>query len=394
MKVGVKKNELSLFYSIFLVLMPILQLYGFIELPFVTFSEYIAVLFIVIMLIKKRILCFDKNFLPVMFYIFLQPLLLFFYTPEETDMVDAMGTAWKLALYIFTLCFLVKNYLNRAYLLKTVRMVAAVSSVYGIAQFVCGTFFNISLSMYLPFLPVIRTELLEQQNGWMALGWIVRARAWFSEPATFAIFLLWAIMMELFIESERKHRWRYSILYAVGIFVSTSSTGCVGLLFIIAAYVVMYPNFLKKKFSKRFILCILVLLPFAIYLLIRLGYIEYFWNHLFANGKGISSQSHFADVKEIFQGKSNLFEILFGHGLQETSGYLPGWIRTYHNLGIVGVTLYIYGFLKLYFQATKNLKIFILVFMGLNIGTEIMLGVYLVQYMSPLFLEKSNDRKG
>lgn len=387
----VKKSfNMKLFFSVLLVLMPILQLYGFVQLPFVTFSEYAVIVFVIIVLIKDRSWWVESSFVPLMAYLLVQPLILMFYADKTSDMVDATGTAWKLAVYIFVLCFIAKKYLKKEYFIKTIRIIGVFSSIYGIAQFALGTFMKISLSPYLPLLPVIRTGLLEQQNEWMKLNWIIRARAWFSEPSTFSIFLLLAIMVELLIAKRDKFSWWRCILYAVGIFVSTSSTGTVGLIFIVASYIVMHPGIFAKRITKKILCMILFLLPVGFFILIRSGYIEYFWNHLFANGQGLSSQSHFSDVEEIIKMKSSLLEIIFGHGMQDAGGYLPGWIATYYGIGILGVMLYVWGFCKLFFKVSKNLKIFVMIFVALNIGTEIMLGTYLILYMAPVL---NNEKK-
>lgn len=383
----VKKSfNMKLFFSVLLVLMPILQLYGFVQLPFVTFSEYAVILFVVMVLIKDRALVFDSSFIPIMAYLLVQPLILRFYVDKTLDWVDAAGTAWKLALYIFVICFITKKYLKKEYFVKAIRIIGVFSSIYGIAQFVLGTFFKISLSPYWPLLPVIRTSILDTQNEWISYGWIVRARSIFSEPSTFSIFLLLAVMVELLMAEKDKYSWWRCILYTIGIFVSTSSTGTVGLALILIAYIIMYPGVLTRKIPKKLLCMILFLLPVGVLILIRSGYIEYFWNHLFANGQGLSSQSHFADVEEIIQMQSSWQEIIFGHGMQDAGGYLPGWIATYYGIGIIGIILYAIGFFKIYFKAAKNFRIYVAVFIILNIGTEIMLGVYLVLYLAPILI--------
>ena len=74
----------------------------------------------------------ESSFVPLMAYLLVQPLILMFYADKTSDMVDATGTAWKLAVYIFVLCFIAKKYLKKEYFIKTIRIIGVFSSIYGI----------------------------------------------------------------------------------------------------------------------------------------------------------------------------------------------------------------------------------------------------------------------
>ena len=69
------------------------------------------------------------------------------------------------------------------------------------------------------------------------------------------------------------------------------------------------------------------------------------------------------------------------------AGYLPGWIRTYYCLGVVGVVLYIVGFYRIAKNCSRRVRIIVLTFVGLNFGTEIMLGVFMLLYMSAALMQ-------
>lgn len=382
------QNSLKKWYSITLPLFPMLILYGFKILPFLTFSDYFLLFFLVLEVIKRRYrLVYDRAFMPLIVYLVVQPFILLFFASEGLDLVDAAGTAWKLALYIFGIAILRKN-LQKEYFVKSVRFIGISSTIYGFLQFFLGTYAHISLSPYLPFLPVLRTGLKEQQDGWIAYNWTVRPRAWFSEPSTFAIFLLMALLIELFVVQRDKRRNVRCMIYAFGIIISHSSTGTVGLIVLVLAWMVLCPEDFLYRIPKKIIIGIIFLLPICGYLLYKSGYVASFIGHTFANGQGLSSQSHFIDIQAAMSENTSALQVLFGKGMQDVdAGYLPGWIRTYYCLGTMGVVLYIAGFYKIARQSSQRVRVIVLTFAALNFGTEIMLGVFMLLYMSAALLQ-------
>lgn len=382
------KKSLEKWYSITLPLFPMLILYGFKILPFLTFSDYFLLFFLMLEVIKHRHrLIYDRAFMPLIVYLVVQPFILLFFASKGLDFVDAAGTAWKLALYIFGLAILRKN-LQKEYFLKSVRVIAISSTIYGFLQFFLGTYAHISLSPYLPLFPVLRTGLKEQQDGWIAYNWTVRPRAWFSEPSTFAIFLLLALLIELFVAQRDKRRNVRCMIYAFGIIISHSSTGTVGLIILVLAWMILCPEDFLYQIPKKVIIGIILLLPICGYLLYKSGYIESFIIHTFANGQGLSSQSHFVYIQAAMSENTSVLQFLFGKGLQDViTGYLPGWIRVYYCLGTMGVALYIACFYKLARRSSRRVRVVVLTFVGLNFGTEIMLGVFMLLYMSAALLQ-------
>lgn len=385
------KRSLKKWYSITLPLFPMLILYGFKILPFLTFSDYLLFFFLMLEVIKRRYrLIYDRAFMPLIVYLIVQPFILLFFASEGLDFVDAAGTAWKLALYIFGLAILRKN-LQKEYFVKSVRVIGISSTIYGFLQFFLGTYAHVSLSPYLPLFPVLRTGLKEQQDSWIAYNWTVRPRAWFSEPSTFAIFLLLALLIELFVVHRDKLRNVRCTIYAFGIIISHSSTGMVGLIILVLAWMILCPENFLYRIPKKVIIGIIFLLPICGYLLYRSGYIESFIIHTFANGQGLSSQSHFIDIQAAMSENTGVLQILFGKGMQDVvAGYLPGWIRTYYCLGATGVVLYVAGFYRICRRNSRSARVIVLTFIGLNFGTEIMLGVFMLLYMSAALLQEGS----
>lgn len=377
-------------YSILLPLFPIFMIYGFKTLPFLTFSDFLLLFFILVdIIVNGYRIVFENAFIPLAIYLLLHPLLLLIFPLDNLDFVDAAGTAWKLALYIFGISLLGKN-LQKELFLKSTRVVATSSTIYGFFQFFLGTYAHISLSPYFPFLPVLRTGLKEQQDGWIAYNWTVRPRAWFSEPSTFAIFLLLALLVELFFISKEKRKLFFCVIYVTGIVISHSSTGMIGVFILILVWIILCPEDFLYKIPKKMGIAFICLMPVFIFLLYKSGYIDSFIGHTFVNGQGLSAQSHFVDIHNAFKDNTGVLKILFGNGMQDVeAGYLPGWFRAYYCLGLIGVHLYISGFWRTFKQSSRRVRVAVSTFVGLNFGTEIMLGVFMLLYMSAATMWKN-----
>lgn len=384
---------LKKWFSVTLPFFPMLILYGFEILPFLTFSDYLLIFFIMATIVKSGFkLKLNKAFMPLVIYLVVQPLLILCCEPENIDYIDAFGTAWKLAIYIFGIALL-KKILQIDYFIKYVRYIGIFSTIYGFLQYILGTYARISLSPYLPFLPIIRIGLDDQQSGWIAYNLAVRPRAWFSEPAAFAIFLLMALLIELFIVSKENRSKTLCLIYSFGIIISHSSTGTIGLVILLLTWMLIYPKDFLYRIPQNIVVGFLILLPVCGFLLYRSGYVEAFIGHTFVNGQGILAQSHFIDVQAVISEDTSFVQMILGKGMQNVeAGYLPGWVRTYYCLGLIGVLLYLDGFYRIYRQCSNKARIIIVTFVGLNVGTEIMLGVFMLIYMLAIMLpEYSNE---
>lgn len=389
-RTGMVQNRMGKWYSKLMPLFPILILYGFKSVAFLTFSDYMLLAFIMLDIVSHQFkVIYNKTFMPLILYLIFQPVILGAFLSNKIDVIDATGTAWRLALYIFGIALLQKQLIKEQFT-RTIRWVGVASALYGFFQFFLGTYFHVSLSPYLPFLPILRTGLKEQQDGWIAYNWTVRPRAWFSEPSTFSIYLLMALLIELFIVQKKNNK--LCVVYILGILISHSSTGTIGLIILVLAWAFLLPEEVLYRIPRKAMVALICIMPIGIGILYKSGYIDSFIGHTFANGQGLSSQSHFIDVQAALSEKTSLLQFCIGKGMQDVeAGYLPGWFRTYYCLGMMGVLLYIGTFLRVFRRCSRRARVVVLTFVGLNIGTEIMLGVFMLLYMSAVLLPGGVD---
>ena len=83
------RKWLEKWYSIMLPLFPLLILYGFSVIPFLSLSDYLLLLLIFVEIISSKFkLVFEKSFVPLVFYLLFQPMLLLLVPPKNFDFVD------------------------------------------------------------------------------------------------------------------------------------------------------------------------------------------------------------------------------------------------------------------------------------------------------------------
>lgn len=380
-------KSLQKVYCTILGILPIISLYGIGKITLSDFGLLICYMLLFFIALRDKKVYINLPSFLIAVYLLFQLLILSVYADQNTDWADALGSSFRLAYQVLLFSLIpTNNRTSRDTLIRVFRMIGASSAIYGVLQFVFGNAFRISLSPYIPGLPISRMGLEEQQLSWINnAGMLVRARAWFSEPSTLSIYLLLALAIELYI--SRKSNKALAALYIIGIVVSNSSTGTVGLLVILLFYIKNYCEKKRFKIPRSVILGMLVLVPIAAWIVLQSGYVENFINHAFAGGQGLNEQSHFSDIQIVLSEKANFPELLFGRGLHDINingmrMYLPGWIRTYYCLGVIGTALYVVAFFISYRMSSIAGKRIILLFIILNIGTEIMLGQYLILYMA------------
>lgn len=392
-------NQLTIkLYSVLLPFLPILVIYGLPHIGKLTLADIILLALAVSrMLASKGFVKLDLSLFYLMLYILVHPLFLSFYTDSASiDWGDTIGTSFRLAFYIAMYGVVFYKVAYKSDVIASFRIVGCISVIYGILQFIAANLLGISLSPYIPFLHVVSIGLEDQQAGWIRRGVLVRVRSWFSEPSAFSMFLLLALCIELTLAYNHKQKVsKFVYLYIVGIMISCSSTGFIGLLFTYTSYVL----FIYKLSKKRIIEVILFILLFT-FIAVKSGYIDFTLNHMFASGKGLQHQSNFSSIPMLFQNKMNFnfCEIFFGHGMQQIIDNdrilaIPGWLRTFYCLGIFGVMFYVLSFFTIFRKLDKNGKLIIVLLILLSVGKPTMLGIFSILYMTVAMINHTSRRK-
>ncbi len=366
-------------------MLPILLLYGW---GSITFAD-IAILILIVWTVTKCNQGIRMEFLGVSLFFIIHPVILSLLFDNRANLYDMFGTSYRLAYYIFATGVLANQFRNKIDIIKAIRCVAVISSIYAAFQFFMANMFGVLVSTYLPFLPC-RGNLDEETQTWIDCGWLVRSRSFFSEPAAVAIFLLLALSLELFV--LEKNLLIVAILIG-GILVSLSSLGivCLIFLFIIFAY-----NSIRKGkiiLKKKMLFFVGLLFLGALGCSIKINLFGVIYEHITAGGKGIMSTSRFSDVQTAFLKANTWKTFLIGNGMQDIEEYLPGWIRIYYCNGVVGLLLFFNLFYTTYKRVNKENQIVILLFALINIGSETMMGVFLIPYFVMSFYNCPREKR-
>ncbi|MCH5332156.1 MAG: hypothetical protein J1E33_07135, partial [Alistipes sp.] len=93
--------------------------------------------------------------------------------------------------------------------------------------------------------------------------------------------------------------------------------------------------------------------------------------------------------------KLSFSELIFGQGMYDPAlypEYLAGYARLFICFGLLGVIVFLFAIFSLYRRRLQLSNILLILFLILNIGTEIALGPYLLVYISLIvgYISKHN----
>ena len=104
-----------------------------------------------------------------------------------------------------------------------------------------------------------------------------------------------------------------------------------------------------------------------------------------------SSSTRFYAINDMFTASDSFLGILFGQGLSAIDNYLPGFARSYLNMGLVGVLIILVMFFQIYIKSNSLQKEILILFIVLNIGTEIILGPFALIFLCIAVSKSSLD---
>lgn len=352
-----------------------------------TLSEFFMIIFWGLAWVnnlKTRRIKICGEIIPLIIYLAFQVLIIITKDIGSLETVDAVGTTFRLAFLYLTISTVIYQYVSVDVLQEKIHIVAIVLSVYGLLQ-TAFAMVGIYLSTYIPFLPIIGTNIDEEIYKKAQMGLTYRCSSFLTEPAALGTYLTLALALALFREKDNKIHGK-SVLYTVCLLVSRSSTAIIMVAFL---WVIKYTSVRKinKKVMLNIALATCAAVPIAIALLIKTGIWEFFINRTFSGGIIGNSRLYALDTAlEVFQSPG---KALFGNGLVTLSQYLPGFPRTLYCLGMVGLICFAWIYFRAYQKGTRFSNIILLTFIILNVGTEIMLGNFSMIYMA-FFINKSS----
>lgn len=380
-----KRKKISAIYTFVLVISPILFAYG---VGFGTVTLFDATLIILNTIFLMEILRTGKlriyyNLLPFFVYIFIITLFL------SRDL-DALMRTLRYMFYIFNIILFVETYFDINLGIRCYRAFSLISTAFLFLQIISFNLFNI----YIPGV-IIKAKLID--NDLYGYELILRqARhkrfmSFFAEPSHYAIYLLGYITILLFTKMNKKNPQRKDfielIFLSVGIVVSTSILGITVLMTISLIW------FCLSQFKERKnLLKILIILPVFFLLLFFLSKTtayEYFSNAAIVNKQATGRFGGYSIMKEYGE-----ISNLFGRGMIKNNygSYLASYPLLVFYFGYFGLFVFLTSFIPYFFNIKKKCvlsKFLIITFLGISLGSEIILGMFILIFM-PFIIKSKN----
>lgn len=350
----------------------------------VTLSEFLMIIFWGVTWVnnfKTRRIKICGDVIPLIVYLVFQVLIIVAKDMGDLETLDAVGTTFRLAFLYLMISTVVYQYVSIDVLQQKIHIVSIVLSLYGLIQ-TAFAMIGIYLSTYIPFLPIIGSNIDEEIYKKAQIGLTYRCTSFLTEPAALGTYLTLALALALFREKDSKIHGK-AFLYTVCLLVCRSSTAVIMAAFLWGIKYITV-NKMNKKIAMNFVLGTCVTLPLVIAFLIKTGILEFFVERTFSDGITGNSRLYALDMMlEVFDSPG---KALFGNGLVTLSEYLPGFARTLYCLGIVGLICFVWIYLRVYQKGTRFSNILLVTFIILNIGTEAMLGNFSIIYMPFLII--------
>lgn len=321
--------------------------------------------------------------LPFLFYSFYILIASFFIIAFSFNQGEMILRTLRYVFYTFIIALFVKKNFDMYFAEKVYIGISIFSVAFIILQTVLFSLNGHYIPGYLPYLPVLRTELIDYSLNIGLDGGDIRPRSIFGEPAHFSQYIVGCLIIVLFSQRYFSYRYTVALFLSLGILLSISSTGIICMLFI---WVIFSLRVMTK--NNKFLLYF----PLVIFMSFILYITPFFQMFLDRMESGHSSAGRFSGYNYLFNEVIfDVSEFMWGHGMEKTfDQYLPGFANIYWFFGIVGLMLFISALLSSWKFFTKKQKLLTIIFIVLNLGTEVALGPFLLLYMSFILCKDEN----
>lgn len=363
--------NLSKLYTIFAVSFPLLSLYG-IGISTVTIADFVLLLLFPFLLLENNWKKLSWGLLLFLLYILFQ--YSFFAIVYETTLLKTL----RYSCYVAFLALFSGTYFLFDYGVRVLKLLSVCATFFLCIQYLFFHFLGIYIPGYLTFLPIMRDDLVAFSNIVGLDGGDMRMRSFFAEPAHYAQYIVCCIALLLW-----KGKFCYNAFLFLGVFISGASTGLLSccLLFVIAV--------IKKWRMKMKPLIWFLFFIAGMLIMYILSSMEFYNTAIMKLSDERAIMGRFGGLATLIAMRYTNVELWFGHGFNPLSEFLSGYLMLFYYLGIVGLSMYLFICLyKLFSVDAFDKKVLLLLFFFLNVGTEVVMGPFLVLYFSFIISKK------
>lgn len=380
------KNYSNNLIGILLLFQPLLNSYSIAGVPG-TLSDVSIVVIVWIWIfgiVSKKNLDFKRNmlvFFPLIIYFFLS-WYVFTIVCNEGIFIEYFRIIVR---YFLLVTMILPDITINYWIKKWFFLISFLLSLYCLMQYVTINFLGIYLPSYIPFLNY--REDLKSESDYINYPWFYRPHSIFQEPAHFCEFMLVYLAFLMFDRKSSVKNYALMIFVSATILLSGSSIGAVGLVFLWGTFLF---SVLKLRIHKRSVVSFLVVVPFSLFFTTRFIFYSNSFHILLQRvfSSNSASESRFGNIVEVFSIKWNFINYIFGFGFRydyfaDEIGWLPSYFMILLYFGIAGVILFIFTFAGIYINIKNNklAKILFILFVILNVATEMLFDMHLVMYL-------------
>ncbi len=348
---------LIILYTLTCVFAPILRIYSFIGGSLTVLDTFILLFYILSIPYLFNIRNIYWPYVTLFAFVFLHSCMIFLMNSDGGIFMRAM----HLANYIFFIAFFNSTFFNIEMAKKALRNGAIIATIFLIAQHLLHILFGMQLvGIYAPL--ALREADMENMIAGTDIN---RYASFFLEPAGYGVYIVSALVQELFYQNKTK-LWVVSLICLGGI-LSTSNTAIACIALSLGIY--FYKN---KMFSAK---TIFLLFSFVGIFFIAQPFLDAISNRI-ESGKSYDGR---------FDGYDAVLYILddptWGMGFvsPENMGvYLAGFARLLMYFGYIGIIVYSFIYLKVFMSSNQKITTF--VFLFLNLGSNTLLGGSFLPY--------------
>ena len=361
------------FYSISMLLLPILFQYST-GVSTITIGDVLLFISLIYLVIAQKGKIIIKPILVLfIIYILIQTLFI------KNEVLFTLNTTLRFSFYIICCGLLFSLKIDSNVIIKYYKAICILVTTIIIIQTIAYRVFGIVIPGVLQFLKLTDESLYNYEYALYHTN-SQRCMSVFGEPSHFALYVLPCALICL-LGSERLSK--KNVLQAgfiiLGILVSTTFTGLLGLFAVILIW--LYYYWKNKRIKARTFIVIMLLGILGL-----LFYQNSFVGRYLADGAIYQRQSfgRFDGYTYIAELKSSTIELLLGHGMNDTGRskgvYLAGWARMIYYYGFIGSFIYVWTLLAFRKKHSLSLGVMLLLFV-LSIGTEVNFSPFLVVYI-------------
>jgi hypothetical protein len=385
------ENLLKKIYTIVLVAFPLLYIYAS-PISALSFGDLVLIFLDIIIIFKiikerKSIKISKLSIIFLMFSVIQFLLLIAFF---GDDYYKVIMPTLRIVLYISSVGFFGKNYIDIEFAKKVLIICTFISSLYLLLQLFILKCFHFYLPGTLSNLPKYDENLLIYENN-MRANWqySYRVRSLFLEPSHYAIYASLGLIV-LINYKKFKYKNLFMAIIIISMILSGSSTAILMIPLIIFIHLILnFKTLVEKKLSKIILIAFIGLIGLCIYM--NTDNYQKFYDRTF--GSGGATTNRIENYSFIFNNndESNDFKI-FGHGIYKISEYIPSVPRIYYYYGYVGFILLIIILFYYLIRGSNYQRSILLGLCILCFASELLFSHFMLPYLT-LLIENRNNAK-